>query len=85
MCLQAKPEDTLDLCKLLNDDIAGTVAKHPRRFIGLGTLPMQVRQAAYELMWFVESTLVSLLMQAPDLAVQELHRCVKVYPLQSLC
>ena len=46
MSLQAKPEDTLDLCKLLNDDLASTVAKHPRRFIGLGTLPMQVRQGS---------------------------------------
>ena len=41
-CSQAKPEDTLDLCKLLNDDLARTVKKHPTRFVGLGTLPMQV-------------------------------------------
>lgn len=51
----AKKEDTLDLCRLLNDDIASTVAKHPTRFVGLGTLPMQ----------------------APELAVKELERCVK--------
>lgn len=37
----AKPQDTLDLAKLLNDHIAGIVAAHPRRFVGLGTLPMQ--------------------------------------------
>ncbi len=37
----AKPQDTLDLARLLNDQIAGTVAAHPRRFAGLGTLPMQ--------------------------------------------
>ncbi len=37
----AKPEDALDLSKLLNDHIAGVVAEHPRRFVGLGTLPMQ--------------------------------------------
>ena len=37
----AKAEDTLDLARLLNDHIAGVVAEHPRRFIGLGTLPMQ--------------------------------------------
>ncbi|MEO1573659.1 MAG: amidohydrolase family protein [Pseudomonadota bacterium] len=37
----AKPEDTLDLSKLLNDHIAGIVAEHPRRFLGLGTVPMQ--------------------------------------------
>ncbi|XP_053261332.1 2-amino-3-carboxymuconate-6-semialdehyde decarboxylase isoform X2 [Podarcis raffonei] len=51
----AKPKDTLDLCQFLNNDLATTVKKFPKRFIGLGTLPMQ----------------------APDLAVKELHRCVK--------
>lgn len=52
----AKPEDTLDFCCIMNDDLAKTVKKYPKRFVGLGTLPMQ----------------------APDLAVQELTRCVKV-------
>jgi len=52
--LQAKPHDTLDLCVLLNNDLARTVRRHPRRFVGLGTLPMQ----------------------APDLAVLEMRRCV---------
>jgi aminocarboxymuconate-semialdehyde decarboxylase len=37
----AKPQDALDLSRLLNDHIAGVVAAHPRRFVGLGTLPMQ--------------------------------------------
>ncbi len=37
----AKPADTADLAKLLNDHIAGLVDDYPRRFIGLGTLPMQ--------------------------------------------
>ncbi len=37
----AKPADTHDLCRLLNDHIAGLVARHPKRFVGLGTLPMQ--------------------------------------------
>lgn len=50
----AKPDDTLDLCKILNDDLAATVAKYPKRFVALGTLPMQ----------------------APELAIQELRRCV---------
>lgn len=51
----AKPADTHDLSRYLNDHIAGIVEKYPKRFIGLGTLPMQ----------------------APDLAIQELERCVK--------
>lgn len=37
----AKPEHTLDLCKILNDHIAGVVNDYPGRFRGLGTLPMQ--------------------------------------------
>jgi aminocarboxymuconate-semialdehyde decarboxylase len=51
----AKPEHGHDLSRLLNDDIAATVAADPRRFVGLGTLPLQ----------------------APDLAVKELARCVR--------
>jgi len=37
----AKAEHTHDLSKILNDHIAGIVEKYPKRFIGLGTLPMQ--------------------------------------------
>jgi aminocarboxymuconate-semialdehyde decarboxylase len=37
----AKPQHAADLAQLLNDNIAETVAGHPRRFVGLGTLPMQ--------------------------------------------
>jgi aminocarboxymuconate-semialdehyde decarboxylase len=37
----AKPRDTLDLSRLLNDHIAGVVADNPKRFVGLGTVPMQ--------------------------------------------
>jgi len=37
----AKPRDTLDLSRLLNDHIASLVSEHPKRFVGLGTLPMQ--------------------------------------------
>ncbi|XP_071943728.1 2-amino-3-carboxymuconate-6-semialdehyde decarboxylase-like [Antedon mediterranea] len=51
----AKPEDALDLCKIINDDLATTVKTHPKRFIGLGTVPLQ----------------------APDLAIQEMTRCIK--------
>lgn len=42
----AKPEDTLDLAKILNDHIAGIVSDFPKRFVGLGTLPMQSPQLA---------------------------------------
>ncbi|KAK3588147.1 hypothetical protein CHS0354_012205 [Potamilus streckersoni] len=42
----AKPEDTLDLSQILNDDLAQTVRKYPTRFVGLGTLPMQAPDLA---------------------------------------
>lgn len=51
----AKPEHGLDLSRFLNDHLASVVRAHPRRFVGLGTLPLQ----------------------APDLAVRELERCVR--------
>ncbi|HET7787563.1 MAG TPA: amidohydrolase family protein [Myxococcales bacterium] len=35
-----------DLARLLNDHIAGICREHPRRFIGLGTLPLQSPDAA---------------------------------------
>lgn len=50
----AKPKDTLDLARYLNDHIAQVVAENPKRFVGLGTVPMQ----------------------DPELAVQELRRCM---------
>lgn len=37
----AKPEHTLDLSKILNDHIAHVVNMFPKRFAGLGTIPMQ--------------------------------------------
>ena len=42
----AKAEDALDLSRLLNDHIAEVVAAHPRRFIGLATVPMQAPDLA---------------------------------------
>lgn len=51
----AKPEDCLELSRILNDDIAEHCRRFPKRFVGLGTLPMQ----------------------SPQLAVQELRRCVQ--------
>lgn len=46
--------DSRDLARFLNDDIAERVRSNPKRFVGLGTLPMQ----------------------HPDLAVEELRRCM---------
>lgn len=37
----AKPEHGYEVARFLNDDIAETVRKYPKRFVGLGTLPMQ--------------------------------------------
>lgn len=37
----SKPEHCLELSVFLNDHIAGIVHKYPRRFIGLGTIPLQ--------------------------------------------
>lgn len=51
----AQAVDALDLSKFLNDHIAEVVGRHPKRFVGMGTVPLQ----------------------APDLAVKELERCVQ--------
>lgn len=37
----AKAEDTYDFHRYLNNEIADAVARQPRRFVGLGTVPMQ--------------------------------------------
>jgi aminocarboxymuconate-semialdehyde decarboxylase len=58
----AKPADTLDLSRLLNDHIADVVRQFPTRFAGLGTVPLQ----------------------SPDLAIGELHRCVKELGLRGV-
>lgn len=48
---QAKPQDTLDLAQILNNDLAATVKKYPKRFIGLGTLPLQAPDLAVKEMY----------------------------------
>jgi aminocarboxymuconate-semialdehyde decarboxylase len=58
----AKPEHGYDLAQLLNNHLADVVREYPRRFAGLGTLPMQ----------------------APDLAVRELERCVRQLGLRGV-
>jgi len=37
----AKAQDALEVSRLLNDHIASVVRDHPKRFAGLGTLPLQ--------------------------------------------
>ena len=37
----AKAADCADLCKIINDDLDSTVKQYPKRFLALGTLPMQ--------------------------------------------
>ena len=37
----AEPQHTHKLSRILNDDIAYTVNENPKRFVGLGTIPMQ--------------------------------------------
>jgi len=52
----AKPLDCLEVSKFLNDHIASIVYAYPKRFVGLGTIPLQ----------------------APDLAIKELERCMSI-------
>lgn len=44
----AKPEDCLEMSVFLNDHIADIVRRFPRRFIGLGTIPMQSPELAIQ-------------------------------------
>ncbi len=44
----AEPKDTLEIAMFLNDHIADIVAKYPKRFVGLGTLPMQASELAVQ-------------------------------------
>ncbi|KAN0006408.1 hypothetical protein ACTFIU_003116 [Dictyostelium citrinum] len=44
----AKPQDALDLAQYLNDHIAQVVSENPKRFIGLGSLPMQCTESSIQ-------------------------------------
>jgi len=44
----AKPQDCLQVSRFLNDHIAEIVDRYPKRFIGLGTLPMQDPELAIQ-------------------------------------
>jgi len=37
----AKPEDGMETSRFFNDHIADTIVKHPKSFIGIGTVPLQ--------------------------------------------
>ncbi len=42
----AKPEDCLAISEFLNDHIAEIVESYPKRFVGLGTIPLQAPELA---------------------------------------
>jgi aminocarboxymuconate-semialdehyde decarboxylase len=42
----AKPEDCLAISEFLNDHIAEIVQRYPKRFVGLGTIPLQAPDLA---------------------------------------
>lgn len=44
----AKPKDGLEVAEFLNDHIADLVARYPKNYIGLGTLPMQDTELAIQ-------------------------------------
>lgn len=47
----AKPEHGLDWARFLNDHLSSVIADNPKRFIGLGTLPMQDVDASIRELW----------------------------------
>jgi len=44
----AKPNDCAELSRFLNDDLANLCNKHPKNYVGLGTVPMQDADLAVE-------------------------------------
>lgn len=45
-CYWAKPQDNLEVARFLNDHLADIVSRYPKRFVGLGTVPLQDQQLA---------------------------------------
>lgn len=96
----ARPEHALDLAQLLNDHIAGIVAAYPKRFVGLGTVPLQdTALAITELERCVKelgmpgvqigSNVNGMNLDDPSLfaffeAAQELGACIFVHPWEML-
>jgi aminocarboxymuconate-semialdehyde decarboxylase len=52
----AKTEDCVELSRFLNDHIADLVAKYPKNYIGLATIPMQDTEAAIKELERVKAT-----------------------------
>ena len=44
----SKPKDSLEVARFLNDDLANLVNKYPKKYIGLGSLPMQDPELAVQ-------------------------------------
>ena len=44
----SKPKDGLEVARFLNDDLANLVYKYPKKYIGLGSLPMQDPELAVQ-------------------------------------
>lgn len=44
----SKPKDGLEVARFLNDDLANLVNKYPKKYIGLGSLPMQDSELAVQ-------------------------------------
>lgn len=91
----AKPKDAIEVSMFLNDHIAGIVSDYPKRFIGLGTLPMQDPDLAIqELRRCKEIGLIGIQigthvndwnLSAPEIfrvfeACQDLDMCVFIHP-----
>lgn len=73
----AKPEHTLDLCHLLNDDIVNQMNLNQEKQTKLYNLDNSFKESKF----FGFGTLP---MQSPELAVQEMTRCIKDLGLKGI-